>query len=51
MWERENNPLNEMWEKESVWNVALKYSIRNVQIVTILKNNSYVYPKYQKVII
>jgi len=37
MWERENNPLKEMWEKESAWNVALKYSIRNAQIVTILK--------------
>ena len=48
MWERESNQLKEMLGKESVWNVALKYSIKNVQIVTILRNNSYVFLNTEK---
>ncbi len=34
--------------KESAWNVVLKYQMKNVQIVTILRNNSYVYLNTEK---
>ena len=48
MWERENNQLKEISEREFAWNAVLKYPIRNVQIVTILRNNSYEFLNTEK---
>lgn len=39
-----------MWERAYAWNVGLRLMIKNAQIVTILRNDSYVDLKTEKLL-
>ncbi len=48
MWEKEDNQSKKMWVRESAWSAVHRFLTKNAQIVTIPKNDSYVYLNTEK---